>query len=161
MPTAHDFTFPRLNGGPPIAMKEFAGKAVLLVNVASACGFTPQYTALQQLSTLPSMKNLVVLGAPSNDFGAQEQGSEADIAAFCDSKYKVTFPMTGKVSIIGADRHPFYEWVRAELGEGALPKWNFHKYLIGKDGLLRESFPSSAAPLGPEVASRLADALAA
>ncbi len=159
MASAHDFTFPRLGGGAPIAMKEFAGKAVLLVNVASACGFTPQYRALQQLSEARAAKGLVVLGAPSNDFGRQESGTEAEIAAFCTANYGVTFPMTGKIEIVGAGRHPFYEWVRTELGEDALPKWNFHKYLIGKDGQIAGTFPSSAAPLGPELVSRIADAL--
>ena len=161
MPTAHDFTFTRLNGGAPIALKDYAGKAVLLVNVASACGLTPQYKALQQLSEARSAKGLVVLGVPSNDFGAQESGTEAGIATFCTGTYGVTFPMTGKVEIVGANRHPFYQWVRDELGEGALPKWNFHKYLIGKDGSLAGTFASTMAPLGPELASSIADTLSA
>ncbi len=161
MATAHDFTFERLGGGAPIAMKDFSGKVVLLVNVASACGFTPQYKALQQLSEARSTKGLVVLGAPSNDFGRQESGTEAEIAAFCSRTYGVTFPMTGKVEIVGANRHPFYEWVGQELGEGALPKWNFHKYLIGKNGAIVGAFPSSAEPLGAELVSSIADALSA
>ncbi len=161
MATAHDFTFPRLGGGEPIALREFAGRPVLLVNVASACGFTPQYKALQQLSEARSTKGLVVLGAPSNDFGAQESGTEAEIAAFCSGTYGVTFPMTGKIEIVGRNRHPFYEWIRTELGEGALPKWNFHKYVIGKDGSIVGAFPSSMAPLGPELVASIADALAA
>lgn len=161
MPNAHDFAFERLNGGPDIAMKDFAGKVVLVVNVASACGFTPQYKALQQLSEARFAKDLVVLGAPCNDFGAQESGTEADIAAFCDREYGVTFPMTGKIGIVGADRHPFYEWVRSELGDGALPRWNFHKFLIGRDGAIVGAFPPQTAPLGPELAAGIADALAA
>lgn len=159
MPTAHDFTFTRLNGGAPIALKDFAGQVVLLVNVASACGLTPQYKALQQLSEARSTKGLVVLGVPSNDFGGQESGTEAEIAKFCSGEYGVTFPMTGKVAIVGADRHPFYKWVGEELGEDALPKWNFHKYLIGKDGSLAGTFASTTAPLGPELVSSIADAL--
>jgi len=159
--TAHDFTFKRLNGGPDISMKDFAGKAVLLVNVASACGFTRQYRALQQLSEARSTKGLVVLGVPSNDFGAQESGTEAEIAAFCKGQYGVTFPMTGKIGIVGEGRHPFYEWVRTELGEDALPKWNFHKYLIGKDGQIVDTFAPATEPLGPDLVSRIADALAA
>ena len=98
---------------------------------------------------------------PSNDFGRQESGTEAEIAAFCSGTYGVTFPMTGKVEIVGENRHPFYEWVGRELGEDALPKWNFHKYLIGKDGSIVGTFPSSMAPLGPELVSSIADALAA
>jgi glutathione peroxidase len=161
MATAHDFSFERLGGGPPIALKDYAGQAVLIVNVASACGFTPQYKALQQLSEARSTKGLVVIGAPSNDFGRQESGTEAEIAAFCSGTYGVTFPMTGKVEIVGANRHPFYQWVGTELGEGGLPKWNFHKYLIGKTGAIAGTFPSSTAPLGPELVSSIADALAA
>ena len=161
MPTAHDFSFNRLNGGDPIALKDFAGHPVLLVNVASACGLTPQYKALQQLSEARSTKGLVVLGVPSNDFGGQESGSEKEIAAFCGREYGVTFPMTGKVGIVGEDRHPFYQWVSEELGSDALPKWNFHKYLIGKDGALIGTFASTSAPLGPELASSIADALSA
>jgi glutathione peroxidase len=161
MASAHDFTFPRLNGGPPIAMKDFAGKAVLVVNVASACGYTPQYRALQQLSEARAAKGLVVLGVPSNEFGRQESGTEEEIAAFCSKNYGVTFPMTGKVEIVGENRHPFYAWVQSELGEDGLPKWNFHKYLIGKDGQIAGTFPSSAAPLGPELVSKIAEALAA
>lgn len=156
---AHDFSFPRLNGGPPIEMKDFAGKVVLVVNVASACGLTPQYRALQQLSEARSARGLVVLGVPSNDFGQQESGSEQQIETFCQTKYGVTFPMTGKVEVVGEHRHPFYRWIARELGEDALPKWNFHKYLIGKDGAIVDSFPSAAAPLGPELVSRIADAL--
>jgi glutathione peroxidase len=158
--TAHDFTFPGLNGAAPINLKDYAGKVVLLVNVASACGFTPQYRALQQLSEARSTRGLVVVGAPSNDFGRQESGSEEEIAAFCDRTYGVTFPMTGKIEIVGAGRHPFYRWVGEELGEDALPKWNFHKYIIGKDGALVGTFAPATAPLGPELVSSIADALA-
>lgn len=161
MASAHDFSFQRLNGGAPIAMKDYAGKAVLVVNVASACGFTKQYRALQQLSEARSTKGLVVLGAPSNDFGGQESGTEAEIAAFCKGEYGVTFPMTGKIEIVGAGRHPFYEWIRTDFGDAALPKWNFHKFLIGKDGGLFDSFPPTTEPLGVDLVARIADALAA
>ncbi|MGE0829451.1 MAG: glutathione peroxidase [Hyphomonadaceae bacterium] len=162
MANAHDVTFNRLGGeGAPIALSDFAGKAVLIVNVASACGLTPQYRELEQLYENRQAKGLVVIGVPSNDFGQQEPGSEAEIAAFCDSRYHVTFPMTAKAEITGRDRrHPFYAWVARELGEDALPRWNFHKYLIGKDGELVESFGSKTAPLAPEVITAIDRALA-
>lgn len=161
MSNAHDFTFPGLNGADPIALKDLAGRAILLVNVASACGFTPQYRALQQLHEAKSAKGLTVIGAPCNDFGRQEPGEEASISAFCNETYAVTFAMTGKIEIIGAGRHPFYEWIGKSLGETALPKWNFHKYLIGKDGALAGSYPSNTAPLAPEFLAEIKAALEA
>ena len=157
--SAHEFEFPRLGGGAPISLRDFGGSAVLVVNVASACGFTPQYRELQNLWEAKSDKGLVILGVPCNDFGRQEGGAEGEIASFCDQNYHVTFPMTGKVDIIGADRHPFYEWVRYELGDNALPKWNFHKYLVDRHGALAGSFNPQTAPLGPEILSRIRQAL--
>jgi glutathione peroxidase len=151
MVNAHEFTFPRLGGGAPISLREFAGRAVLLVNVASACGFTPQYNGLQDLHDAKERHGLTVLGAPCNDFGRQEPGDDAAIAGFCSTTYGVTFPMTGKIEIVTPTRHPFYEWVLTTLGEGALPKWNFHKFLIGKSGELAGSFGPSVTPLGPEM----------
>lgn len=157
MTTAHDFSFTKLASGEPLNLSDYAGKAVLIVNVASACGLTPQYRDLEALYQAKAKKGLVVLGAPCNDFGAQESGSESEIGAFCDTNYHVTFPMTGKVDIVAADkRHPFYAWIAKELGEEALPRWNFHKYLIGKDGRLIESFGSKEAPLSPELVSAIA-----
>jgi glutathione peroxidase len=107
-------------------------------------------------------KGLVVIGAPCNDFGAQESASERDIRDFCDASYHVTFPMTGKVEIVARDRrHPFFKWVASELGEECLPRWNFHKYLIGKGGRIADSFPSKAGPLGPNMLKAIDSALAA
>ncbi|NWG52824.1 MAG: glutathione peroxidase [Hydrogenophilaceae bacterium] len=160
MASAHDFHFTKLADGGDLPFSMFAGKPVLVVNVASACGLTPQYRDLEQLYESRSGR-LVVLGVPCNDFGAQESGSEAEIAAFCDATYHVTFPMTGKVDILAKDkRHPFYAWIAHELGEDALPRWNFHKYLISADGALLESFGSKTAPLAPEVAAAIDRALA-
>lgn len=162
MTSAHDFTFAKLDEPGEINMQDFAGKAVLVVNVASACGFTPQYRDLEALYEAKSDKGLVVLGVPCNDFGAQEPGEEREIRDFCEDSYHVTFPMTGKVEIVSADRrHPFYQWVAAELGESALPRWNFHKYLIGKDGALLETFSPKAAPLDPATIEAIKNALAA
>lgn len=162
MSNAHDFSFKTLSDGAALPLSAFDGKVVLLVNVASACGFTSQYRDLEQLFEAKRDKGLVVIGVPCNDFGAQEPGDEAKIRTFCDETYHVAFPMAGKVEIVSkANRHPFYQWIAAELGEAALPRWNFHKYLIGKDGALVGAFPSKAAPLGPEVLGAIKEALSA
>ena len=162
MTSAHNFRFTALDGAGEIDLASFAGKAVLIVNVASACGFTPQYRELQALYEARAGKGLVVLGVPCNDFGAQEPGSDAEIKAFCDSAYHVTFPMTSKVEIVAeAERHPFYKWVAEELGAAALPRWNFHKYLISKNGELLETLPSKTAPLAPQMLEAIDAALAA
>jgi glutathione peroxidase len=158
MTNALDFTFPKLGGGT-INLRDYAGKALLIVNVASACGFTSQYRELQALWEAKRNAGLIVLGVPCNDFGGQEPGDDAKIAEFCDKQYHVTFPMTGKVEIGGQNRHPFYQWIAAELGAEALPRWNFHKYLIGKDGTLEESFPSKDTPLGVAVLGAVEKAL--
>jgi glutathione peroxidase len=161
MATAYDYTFTRLDSDEPLPLSQFEGSALLVVNVASACGYTPQYRDLQALHEAKAGKGLIVIGVPCNDFGAQEAGAEADIRSFCDAQYHVTFPMTGKVEIVGAGRHPFYQWIALEAGESALPRWNFHKYLIGRDGQLIDGFPSSAAPLGPAMLDAIKKALAA
>lgn len=162
MTNAHDFTFTKLDSPGEIRLSDYAGKAILVVNVASACGFTPQYRDLEALYEAKAGKGLVVIGVPCNDFGHQEQGAEREIREFCDASYHVTFPMSGKVEIVAKDRrHPFYRWIATELGEGALPRWNFHKYLIGKDGSLVETFPSKAAPLGPTMLEAINKALSA
>jgi glutathione peroxidase len=159
MTTAHDFTLPSIGGGE-IRLKDFAGEAVLLVNTASECGFTPQYRGLEELWLERKDKGLVVLGVPSNDFGAQEPGTEAEIMQFCTRNFAVTFPMTAKQKVIGGDAHPLYRWIAGALGEGAAPKWNFHKYLIGPDGGLAGAWPSKVAPTSPEIARAIDAALA-
>lgn len=162
MTTAHDFSFAKLDEPGDIKLSDFAGKAVLVVNVASVCGFTPQYRELESLFEAKAGKGLVVIGVPCNDFGHQEPGEAKQIREFCDTTYHVTFPMTAKVDIVSKDRrHPFYKWVAEELGESALPRWNFHKYLIGRDGALVEAFPSKVAPLGPDMLGAINKALAA
>jgi glutathione peroxidase len=162
MTTAHDISFAKLGEPGEIKLGDFAGKAILVVNVASACGFTPQYRDLEALYEAKADKGLVVIGVPCNDFGQQEPGADDEIRQFCDNSYHVTFPMAAKVDIVPiAKRHPFYKWVAEELGEAALPRWNFHKYLIGKNGALVETFPSKAAPLGPDMLEAIDKALAA
>ena len=155
---AHDFSFTAIDG-KPLDLKSLAGKPILLVNVASYCGFTPQYTDLQALHENYGPRGLVVLGVPSNDFGAQEPRSEAEIATFCQSTYDVTFPLTAKQKVIGPEAHDLYKWIAAEAGEGAAPKWNFHKYLIGKDGSLQGAWPSRVRPVATEITSAIEAAL--
>ena len=158
MASAHDFAFTTIDN-KPLDMKGFAGKPVLVVNVASYCGFTPQYTDLQKLHETYGPKGLVVLGVPSNDFGAQEPKTEPEIAKFCETSFGVTFPMTSKQKVIGADAHGLYRWIAKEAGDAATPKWNFHKYLIGKDGNLLGTFGSRMAPDAPEIKGAIESAL--
>ena len=157
--SAHDFSFPARDGGT-IDLGDYKGKAVLVVNVASARGYTPQYKGMQALWQERKADGVVVLGIPSNEFGAQEPGSEAEIKTFCDTNYGVDFPMTAKQTVLGADAHPFYQWVVAQAGEDAAPKWNFHKYLIGPDGELAALWPSGVEPSSTEVANAIDEALA-
>ncbi len=159
MATAHDFDFTALDG-TPLPLRSFAGKAVLVVNTASECGYTPQYAGLQKLWQARKDDGLVVLGVPSNDFGRQEPGDEAQIARFCATRYKVDFPMTAKQHVIGSAAHPFYRWIAEELGEAGCPRWNFHKYLIGRDGALAGAWPSAVAPESGELAAAIDAALA-
>jgi glutathione peroxidase len=156
--SAHDYAFTAIDGRP-MKMSDFKGKAVLVVNTASECGLTPQYAGLQSLYDRYRAKGLVVLGVPSNDFGGQEPGSEDEISAFCAANYSVSFPMTAKNKVIGGEAHPLYRWVVDEAGEAAAPKWNFHKYLIGKDGALAGTFGSRTVPDAPEVVDAIEAAL--
>jgi glutathione peroxidase len=142
---AHDFSFNAIDGGP-LPLSGWAGHPVLVVNTASFCGYTPQYRDLEALWQKYRDRGLVVLGVPSNDFGAQEPGSAAEIKSFCETNYSVDFPLTEKYRVVGGAAHPFYAWVAATLGEGAAPRWNFHKYLIGPDGELAGTWPSSVLP---------------
>ena len=143
--------------GKPADLKAYAGKVTLVVNVASKCGFTPQYKGLQALYTEFSSKGLVVLGFPSNDFGGQEPGTAEEIKTFCELNYGVTFPLLSKVvTKAGPDQSPIYAW----LGQtGHLPKWNFSKYLIGKDGKVIGFYPSAVKPDAPELRAAIEKAL--
>ena len=152
---AHGFSFETIDGTGAVALNALAGKAVLVVNTASACGYTSQYQGLQELWQTYRDRGLVVLGVPSNDFGAQEPGSESEIETFCTTKYHVDFPMTKKQTVTGVDAHPFYQWIAASLGEDVAPKWNFHKYLIGPDGAVAGTFPSKVEPMSDEIKSQI------
>jgi len=153
-PSAYDFSFPAIDAGE-IHLSEYNDKVVLLVNTASMCGFTPQYTGLQKLWEDYRDEGLVVLGVPSADFGGQEYSEDADILDFCEVNFDVDFPLTSKTTVKGPDAHPFYKWVEQELGAENAPQWNFHKYLIGRDGKLIQSFDSRTKPEDEEIVSAI------
>ena len=130
---AFDFEFEAIEGGK-LPLSQWRGKVLLVVNTASFCGFTPQYDGLQKLWERYESKGLIVLGVPSNDFGAQEPKAESEILGFCQGAFNVTFPLTTKQQVAGDGAHPFYRWARDALGPKGTPHWNFHKYLVGRDG---------------------------
>jgi glutathione peroxidase len=142
---AYRFEFTAIDGGS-LPLSAWAGHPMLIVNTASFCGYTPQYRDLEALWRQYRDRGLVVLGVPSNDFGAQEPGSADEIKKFCETNYDVDFPLTEKYRVSGAQAHPFYRWVAATLGEGAAPRWNFHKYLVGPEGDLAGAWPSQVRP---------------
>jgi glutathione peroxidase len=152
--SAHEFSFPAIDGRT-LDLADCKGKPVLIVNTASECGYTPQYAGLQTLWQIYRDRGLIVLGVPSNDFGAQEPADESAIRSFCRTNYGVDFPMTAKQAVIGETAHPFYRWVVAEFGEAAAPKWNFHKYLLAADGSLAALWPSTVEPLDPEITAAI------
>jgi glutathione peroxidase len=158
--SAYDYSFTTLIGEKPLPLSQFKGKVILIVNTASQCGFTKQYDGLQKLYNQYNDKGFVILGVPSNDFGSQEPGSSDEIAQFCKLNYGVTFPMASKQVVSGNAAHPFYLWAREMLGFGTAPKWNFHKYLIGRDGVLIDYFNSTTAPDNDRLVKAVSDALA-
>jgi glutathione peroxidase len=157
--TAFDFRFNAIDGGA-LPLSDFRGKAILVVNVASQCGLTPQYAGLEELWKEKRDKGLVVLGVPCNDFGSQEPDTEGEIKSFCETRFAVDFPMTAKEHVLGGNAHPLYKWVAEQLGEGAAPKWNFHKYLFARDGSLAGTFGSRLEPTAPELVQAIDEVLA-
>jgi glutathione peroxidase len=158
MTTAHDFSFDAIDG-KPLPLAQFKGHPVLVVNVASKCGLTPQYEGLVQLYHDLKPKGLVVLGVPSNQFMGQEPGTNEEIATFCSTTFGVDFPLTAKTDVKGDTAHPFYKWMLGELGAPADPMWNFHKLLVGKDGKAVRAFGPQTEPLSPEVRTAIEGAL--
>ncbi len=154
----HDIAFTSIEGDP-LPMSSFAGKAVLVVNTASLCGFTYQYAGLQELWEHYRDKGLVVLGVPSNDFGQQEPGEEAEIKHFCEVNFDVDFPLTTKQSVKGEDAHPFFQHVAATMGEDRLPRWNFHKYLVDTEGGLVGAWSSKIEPGSKEITDAIEEVL--
>jgi glutathione peroxidase len=151
---AFQFEFTSIDGDS-LPFEAWRGRPVLVVNTASYCGYTPQYSDLEALWQRYRARGLVVLGVPSNDFGAQEPGSAAEIKRFCAAGYAVEFPLTEKSRVIGGEAHPFYKWIAAELGEAGAPRWNFHKYLVGPDGQLAGTWPSQVAPSDKRITAEI------
>src|ERR1700676_2750031 len=152
--TAYAFSFPALAGGD-IRLADYAGHPFLVVNTASLCGYTPQYAGLQDLWTRFHDRGLMIVGVPSNDFGGQEPGTASDIMATASHQYGVTFPLAGKAVVKGPGAHPFYKWAAAERPLET-PHWNFHKYLIDRDGRLAAVFPTETEPTDPKVIAAIA-----
>lgn len=156
---AYDYSFQTLTGHHPLPLATYRGKVLLIVNVASKCGFTPQYASLEKLYEQYKDRGLVILGVPSNDFGSQEPGGDQEIAHFCKLNYGVTFPMTTKEVVSGKQAHPFYLWANKQLGFGSAPKWNFHKYLINRHGKIINYFYSTTSPNAPRLIKAVENAL--
>jgi glutathione peroxidase len=154
--SAHTFQFTAIDGRS-LPLKSYAGHPVLVVNTASQCGYTPQYAALQSLWQRFRDQGLVVIAVPSNDFGEQEPGTDAEIEAFCTTRFGVDFPVSRKEAVIGEGAHPFFRWIADVAGEGAAPRWNFHKYLIDGAGELVGAWPSRVDPLAPDILGPIED----
>ena len=156
--TFYDFEL-ELITGETISLDKYEGKAVLLVNVASKCGFTKQYTDLQNLWEKYREKNLIVLGVPSNQFGSQEPGSNDEIKDFCETNFNINFPMTSKYDVKGENAHDVYKWAKDTFGKSAVPKWNFHKILIDKKGKIHDTFASFTNPMSKKIIKELENIL--
>jgi glutathione peroxidase len=157
--TAYAFSFPALAGDGEIRLAQYTGHPLLVVNTASLCGYTPQYAGLQALWAEFHNRGLAIIGVPSNDFGGQEPGGAGEIAETAQHQYAVTFPMAAKAAVTGPSAHPFYRWA-AQARPKDVPRWNFHKYLIGRDGLIADVFASAVEPTDTRVKTAIARALA-
>mgnify|MGYP001216963987 CR=1 FL=1 len=149
-----DYSITSIDGNN-LNLNIYRNKVVLLVNVASNCGFTKQYTDLQNLWEVYKNKGLIVLGIPSNQFGAQEPGSNKEIKKFCEINFNITFPMTEKYDVKGDNAHEIYKWAKENHGSSAIPKWNFHKILIGKDGKIIDTYSSLTKPMSKKIINEL------
>ena len=161
MSTVYDFSAQTIDG-KPVSLDQFKGRVLLIVNTASACGFTPQFKGLQALWERYGDKGLTVVGFPSNEFGAQDPGSNEEIASFCEMNYGVSFPMMAKVEVNGSGAHPLWQWLKGEkpglLGTEAI-KWNFTKFLVGRDGQVLKRYAPQEEP--EKIARDIEAALAA
>ena len=142
---AYEFNFNDLDGSK-LNLSEFKNKVIVVVNVASQCGFTKQYEDMQNIWEDYQKKGLVMIGIPSNDFGGQEPGSNKEIKNFCEAKFGITFPIAEKAKVSGPEAHPFYIWAKKNHGSSAVPKWNFHKIIIDKKGRIADTFSSITKP---------------
>jgi len=158
--TVYDYQLTAIEGGK-LALAQFRGQPMLIVNTASLCAFTPQYESLQALWESYRGKGLIVVGVPSNDFGRQEPGSNEEIKEFCEVNFAVDFPMSERVVTRGEQAHELFQFLRSRLGENAGPDWNFFKYLVDKEGNPVAYWPSSVPPLSPEIIGAVEAALAA
>jgi len=149
-----DLTIKDINN-ETINLKKFKGKTILLVNVASKCGFTKQYTGLQTLYDDYRDKEFLVIGVPSNQFGDQEPGSNKEIKNFCETNFNITFPITDKVDVKGKNAHDLYKWAKENHGNSTIPKWNFHKILINKEGKIQDTFNSFITPLSDKITKQI------
>ena len=153
-----DTFFEDINGNN-VKLSDFPGKIILIVNTASFCGFTKQYKGLQELTNKFSSDELSVIAVPSNDFGGQEPGNKEEIKDFCEGIYGVTFPIMSKQKVLGKDKHSFYNWIESNYGSKKLPRWNFHKYLINRDGELLHSISSRTAPSSSKFIEKISSSL--
>ena len=156
--TFYDFKL-ELITGETISLDKYEGKTVLLVNVASKCGFTKQYTDLQKLWEKYREKDLIVLGVPSNQFGNQEPGSNNKIKNFCETNFNINFPMTSKYDVKGENAQEIYKWAKDTFGKSAVPKWNFHKILIDKKGKIYDTYASFTNPMSIKIIKELENIL--
>ena len=158
--SAYDVTMTRIDG-EPLPFARYKGKVIMVVNTASMCGNTPQYEGLEKLYDTYSARGLTIIGVPSKDFGGQEYGTNKEVKTFCDTKFGIKFPLTETSVVKGPDAVPFYRWAAATLGPDQVPTWNFHKYLVGRDGRLIRAFGNRVQPGAPEVKAAVEAALAA
>lgn len=159
--SVYEFT-PKSIEGAAAPLTAYKGKVLLMVNVASKCGYTPQYAGLESLHQRYKDRGLVVMGFPANNFGGQEPGTEAEIKTFCSRNYNVTFPLFSKISVAGDDKHPLYQYLTSKTSNpstGGDVKWNFTKFLVGKDGKVVARFDSRVAPDAPELTAAIEKAL--
>ena len=152
--TFFDFKINSINGDS-IDLSTYIGKTTLLVNVASNCGFTKQYDDLQKLYDRFKDKGLIIVGVPTNQFGGQEPGSEEEIKNFCETNFNITFPMTSKYDVKGNNAHPIYVWAKDTFGKSTVPKWNFHKILINKNGEIEDTFATFTGPMSKKIINKL------
>ena len=150
----YDFSIKSING-ENLDFSTFKNKTILMVNVASNCGFTKQYSDLQQLYDKYKDNNFIVLGVPSNQFGGQEPGSNEEIKEFCETNFNISFPMTDKIDVKGDNAHPIYKWAEKNFGNSSVPKWNFHKILINKEGKIQKTYGSFTSPMSSKIIKEL------
>ena len=153
-----DLSIKSING-EELNLREYKNKTILLVNVASKCGFTKQYDGLQKLYETYQKDGFVIIGVPSNQFGGQEPGTNSEIKNFCETNFNITFPITDKVDVKGASAHEIYRWAKNNYGKSTVPKWNFHKILINKDGKVQNTFNSFIDPLSKKIIKEIEDIL--